>query len=392
MGIKVRRMRGKWYLVIHFAGRRRTYCVGEDHQEAVDLRDELEIRFKVLGAAAFKNLKQKPSKHTRFKPHSEGWVEERKCSGLSEATVARDQTNLEHHLWPAFENKTLDEIDYTLLKAFCLKKSKDYTKDTVRLMLATMRSIMSEAVADGLINSNPVKNLSRFYRGAKPSREITPFTQQELHKIEEKFSQLYPWHFGLALTLARTGMRIGEAKGLKWSDVDFSRGKIHIQRNWPIGRSIRSKPKTIHSRRKIDISPQLSTALQEMRRERMEYWLEQGRTRIPVWVFTNTKGNPFDYANFVHRYWEKAVKKAKLAERNVHQLRHTFATLLLAAGAPITYVAAQLGHASPHVTLRIYAHWVPSEAAPVVSLLDKGQEGKNVNKTSTEVNTEETGS
>ena len=111
-------------------------------------------------------------------------------------------------------------------------------------------------------------------------------------------------------------MRIGEAKGLKWSDVDFKASKIHIRRNWPIGRALRS-PKTASSRRKIDMSPQLWAALQKMRRDRMEYWLEKGRTRIPVWVFTNTKGNPIDYANFIHRYWEKAVKKAKLAERNV---------------------------------------------------------------------------
>jgi integrase len=68
---------------------------------------------------------------------------------------------------------------------------------------------------------------------------------------------------------------------------------------------------------------------------------------------------------------EQAIKRAKLSELRVYDLRHTYASLLLSAGAPITYLSAQLGHATPTTTLRYYAKWIPSQGRRWVEVLDQ---------------------
>jgi len=88
------------------------------------------------------------------------------------------------------------------------------------------------------------------------------------------------------------------------------------------------------------------------------------------WLFPNEAGHPFDIkkvASVFHRY----RKRAALPRFRLYDLRHTYASLLLAAGVPITYVSAQLGHANPTTTLRYYARWIPSQGQRWVALLDR---------------------
>jgi hypothetical protein len=92
---------------------------------------------------------------------------------------------------------------------------------------------------------------------------------------------------------------------------------------------------------------------------------------MPPWIFCTTTGTPYDPAN-VLKAMRRALRKADLPAFRVYDLRHTFATLLLNRGVPITYVRAQLGHADPTTTLTWYAHYLPKATARYVDLLDDG--------------------
>ena len=97
-------------------------------------------------------------------------------------------------------------------------------------------------------------------------------------------------------------------------------------------------------------------------RSQEEAALKEGSNQIPDWVFTNTKGSWIDIVNVKTRRFKRVLRKAGLRDIRFHDLRHTFASLLLARGAPITYVSSQLGHANPHITMKVYAHWIPNES------------------------------
>jgi integrase len=90
---------------------------------------------------------------------------------------------------------------------------------------------------------------------------------------------------------------------------------------------------------------------------------------VPSLVYPSAAGTPLDESN-VRSIMRRLCRMAGLRPRSPHDLRHTYACALLQAGAPITYVAAQLGHSSPAVTLGIYARWLPQTGVRYVASLD----------------------
>jgi len=171
---------------------------------------------------------------------------------------------------------------------------------------------------------------------------------------EPRFSVLL--HFLLA-----TGARKGEALALKWEDIDFERSRITIRRSLTQRRV--STPKSGRARTVL-MAPSLTTALFDLLAERRREAMHRGWPTIPEWVYCSETGTALDERN-VARMWDRVRRRAqKFAVRplRLHAARHTFATLALQAGKSVRWVADQLGHADPSLTMRVYAHALPSEA------------------------------
>lgn len=177
----------------------------------------------------------------------------------------------------------------------------------------------------------------------------------------------------LFFTAYATGMRRGELLGLTWRDIDFAAGVLSVRRAiyWPGGveKPVVKEPKTTSGRRTIKLSPALVAKLKQWH-ARLEAIAKEAGRKVPSVVFPNLDTfGPFrpDTASNAFR----ARAKALGFTANLHALRHTHASELLAAREPVHIVSKRLGHADVATTLRIYAHAIPGTDESVASRLDE---------------------
>jgi integrase len=268
------------------------------------------------------------------------------------------------HIVPAFGRVRLRELSRQMIKRLLLaKRQGGLAKNSVRIIRATLSVLLSDAVDDGILLANPAASLGRRQRGgpdklsgADRVHSIRPMSQAQLAVFLAAAKEAAPVYAPLFLVLAHTGLRPGEAFALQWPDLDFTNRSIRVERAWSKGRI--ETPKTGRNRM-VDMSEHALRTLRRLRVERQKEKLKHGWRETPPWVFCTEAGTPLDESR-VRKNFSAALEKAELADFRVYDLRHTFASLLLAQSAPITYVAAQLGHSKPTTTLQWYAHWIPS--------------------------------
>jgi integrase len=270
------------------------------------------------------------------------------------------------HINPVFGDKRLDEIERKDIKHFILeKRAGGLSANSVKLILSYFSSILSEAVDDEHIPINPATGVRKVIGKGDPV-EINPLSAEELNTLLETGEKHFPNHYPMFLVLARTGMREGEAIGLKWGDIDFSGRFIEVRRSYSKGNY--STPKSGKSRR-VDMSKQLTETLMAYRKASIEKGLRLGIGE-PEHLFINNVGRPLDVDNWRPRVFNKALTKAKLRKIRIHDLRHTYATLRISKGDNIADVSKQLGHHSVKLTLDTYYHWIPGKQKNEVDELD----------------------
>jgi integrase len=237
---------------------------------------------------------------------------------------------------------------------------------TVKGILRALSTVLSQAVEDELLMANPALRMGKYLRqGDEPKREIQPLTRPEITHLLAVTKELYPrWH-PLLLCALRTGLRQGELLGLRWADVDFTGRFIAVNQN--LVRGIIATPKN-HQRRRVDMSGQLAEALAAERLRQRQHALKTGKPS-PEAVFPSADRTMLDEANVRHMFY-RILEKAQLRRIRFHDLRHTFATLLILQGESLAYVSDQLGHRSIQVTVDIYGHAVPGGNRAAVDRLD----------------------
>jgi integrase len=169
-----------------------------------------------------------------------------------------------------------------------------------------------------------------------------------------------------------TGMRRGEALGLRWEDVDLENGRLAVRRALiPIGAAVVvSEPKTARGRRSVALDPETVEALKRQAAQQLADQVEKGDAwRETGLVFTCEAGDAW-HPDVVSRKFRQAVKRSLLPVIRLHDLRHTHATLALRAGIHPKVVSERLGHATIAITLDTYSHAIPAmqeEAAALIA-------------------------
>src|SRR5437870_4746077 len=241
--------------------------------------------------------------------------------------------------------------------------------NSLRLVRATLSVMLGDAVLDRIIPTNPVVGIARKGRKrrigtlshADRQRSIRPMSYEQLAVFLETAQRYSPRRDAvLFLTLAETGLRPGEALALQWPDIDTVGRTLHIERAVSDGEI---GPTKTDESRDVDLTTRVAEALAGWQASVEADALVRGK--VPsAYVFTSRTGQPLEAAS-VARDFQALLRRAGLPRFRLYDLRHTYATQLLAGlpgvaePAPITYVAAQLGHQKPSTTLAFYAHWLP---------------------------------
>ncbi len=249
------------------------------------------------------------------------------------------------HIEPYFGNMKLDAI-----KASAIAKwQNDILKKVSPARLATIRSLLNtmflDALNDEIIDKNPIS----LVKSVKLSKvKIIPFSLEEVALIlknsQEQFRNFYALGFF-------TGMRSGEMIGLKWSDIDFDKNEITIQRNIRMG-FIKYSTKNGESRT-IDIIDSLLPYLKN------QYELTGKKNS---YVFLNKSEEHFyDIKRIRETHWKKTLKACDLEYRPIYHVRHTFATTMLENNEDLLWVSHMLGHKDTAMTLNKYAKYIKRE-------------------------------
>jgi integrase len=205
-----------------------------------------------------------------------------------------------------------------------------------------LRQILNEA-ADRLEFTSAFRNI----KPLKMKRsDVMPFTLDEVQQILTTVRADYRQYFTVRFF---TGMRTGEAHGLKWKYIDFERRLILVREAIVLREE--DELKTDGSVRDIQMNDLVFDALQAQFKV---------TGKISEFVFCNRNGTPIDNQNFLNRVWSPLLRHLGIPHRRAYQMRHTAATLWLASGEAPEWIARQLGHTSTEMLFRVYSRYVPN--------------------------------
>ncbi len=311
----------------------------------------------------------------KFRDYAERWVDTYAKVHLKESTIREYGSVIKHHLNPAFDNLSITDITREAIKRLIAEKVEaGLSRGTIRNIIAPLREMLNHAVEDGILSSNPAARMGRFHRGKteQEARKFDCLNREELAHLLRIAREFYPAHYPLILCAARTGMRQGELFALQWGDIDFEGRFIEVRRSIHKGKL--SSPKSGKVRR-VDMSKQLTQVLMELRDVRLAEMALKGKDlESTVLVFCNRDGGYLDSGHFHARVWQPLLRKAGLRHIRFHDLRHTYASLLIQQGESLAYIRDQLGHYSIQMTVDIYGHLVPGANREAVDRLDDADE------------------
>jgi integrase len=279
------------------------------------------------------------------------------------------------HLLPFFGAMELSRISLEDVQRYVATKQQErrLKPKTINNTLVPLKEMFMHAVRWGYLRENPAHYVE------KPRvlhREMDFFTREEIHRFLSAAPQdRYPFF----LTAVLTGMRLGELLAMKWSNLDWQRRQYYVKESLYKGRFV--EPKSASSKRTMNLPPTLIEALRAHRGRQAERRLQAGEGyEDHDLIFCTASGTPLDRGNVVKRDFLPLLKQAGLRRVRFHDLRHTFATLLIDQGESPKYIQVQLGHASIQVTMDRYGHLLPDVHQQAAQRLEDSLFGPSVRK------------
>ncbi len=294
------------------------------------------------------------SVHITLESFINTWLNGKQLS-IRERTAFQYRKIAENYIIPHLGKILIQDIrPARILRMYSAIMEGDTGARTLQLVHTVLHNAFDQAVREGAILRNPSDAVNR---PRWEHKEFRTLTEDEVRQfLLATAGHRHEALFYLALT---TGMREGELLGLKWSDLDWGKGVLNIQRQL---QRIEHKglvfvpPKTKAGRRQIKLGQGMLDCLAEHRKRQELERIEAGSDwQENDLIFTSSIGTPFEG----HRIWDEfkeLLEKAVLPDMRFHNLRHTALSLLMDMGIAVTTVQQRAGHSRASVTTDIYGH------------------------------------
>jgi integrase len=288
-------------------------------------------------------------------------------ASLKPTSAISEPARVRRHIRPLLGGYALDDLEANPLiiqrwvggLATGAPERRKLAPKTIRNTHALLHKIMQAAILQKLIRSNPCASTAL---PAKTHTEARFLTEPEIARLLAHT----PEHWRpLVLLLVSTGLRWGEAIGLRVGRVDILASPPRLTVLEALhelsgtGELVFTEPKSRASRRTVTFPPSVAAELAEL-------IIGKGRTEL---MFAAALGGPVRTRNF-RRGWVKWTSAAGLSGLRIHDLRHTHAALLIAANVPLTGIQRRLGHSSIAVTSDLYGHLLPAVDAGILTAID----------------------
>lgn len=348
---------GRWYTSTGARVKRRVGLVRPAGSREGLSKTQAEAALRDLIAAVEAPAVVSAANRMTIEQASARYVEHSRRQGRKRTTIGNVESETQKHLVPFFRDMPLDKITYREVGEFIATLERKpglggrtLSPKTTRNIVATLSAIFNHGRAPqrGWCASNPCDGaeLPAIVDGG----EIRWLALDEVDALAAHASE--PIDRAMYLTAAQTGLRLGELRGLRWRDVDWTASRIRVRQNFVLGQF--DSPKSRRSTRSVPLVDSLAGELERL-------YQGSGFQDDDDLVFAHpSTGAPIHKATIYARY-KKALAAAGVDEAHrFHDLRHTFGTSMAAAGVPLRTIQEWLGHKDITTTQR-YADYAPRD-------------------------------
>lgn len=312
----------------------------------------------------------RPSKQV-LREYLAEWLEGKVARGELRATTAVTYRSLiKNHIVPALGAIAVSDLTAHAVQTFLDRMpASKVSPRTVSFARDILHGAMDDCVRLGVLAKNPVDP------ARSPKQTPKKVEALSLDQAEKLFAQAKTTRIGSLLEFAFfTGLRRGEVLGLRWDDIDPTFGKVKVRRSIVAvgGKTAIQPPKTTSGERTVVLPERARLALREQHKNQAADRLKAGPNwQAEGWVFATATGGPLSPTN-VSRDYRRIRDAAGLPDiLRFHSLRHSAASVLLAAGVPLLDVSKLMGHSRYSVTADIYAHMLPESMTEAATAVDR---------------------
>ena len=281
----------------------------------------------------------------------------KRCETKSKSIQRNYKNSYKNHLQFFYKYK-LKDINSLLVENWV--KDCNKTPETISECIKFAKAVYNYGIKHDILIKNP---FLRVELPKKQPKERNRLTIKESLEILQKCKEVYPDFYPILATQIFTGVREGELLALKWSDIDYKKGKLKICRQYTQG-ELKETLKTSSSYRTIDICPTLINILKEHRKK---------QDRISEFIFVNSKGNLHNPRNLIQRRFEPLLELIFNDKKYMrfYDLRGTYVDILLSEGVPLKYIQSQVGHSNFLTTMNAYSKLIKDVNEHAVNVLEK---------------------